>query len=253
MSVTIGEIVQRVQSLYSKGVQSDDSRLMSRHIYSKMLSTRALLIFNKVNKRQFLSKWNFTMLPCVKMVLVDPSECPCLVAPGCQVLRSEHKLPKPVTSINKYLLDAVMSVDGAIIFHEVTYLRKNWRVDDKYTASKPDYFIKDDYLYITSTRKLKAVTVIGLFVDPVEAENYPSYCDGTEEVETCPVSPRSLDFPIDEELIDALVQITVQELSVGFRLGHEDRRNDSVDKDGKPVPTSTPRPKTTERQPRTRQ
>ena len=33
----IKEIIQRVQSLYSKGVQSDDTRLSDRHIYNKMV------------------------------------------------------------------------------------------------------------------------------------------------------------------------------------------------------------------------
>lgn len=231
--MVIGEILQRVQSLYSKGAQSQSSRLMSRHIYSKMLSTRSLLIFNKINKRQFLSKWNYTILPCVKLIAVPENECPCLVAPGCTILRSEHKLPKPSNSINDYIIDSVMSIDGAIVFHEITYLRKNWRVDDKYTSAKPDYFIKDGYLYITSTRKLKAVTVIGIFSDPIEAENFPSYCDESEsKTPSCSTHPIEIEFPIDEELINSLIELTVQELSVGFALGEEDRRNDSVDKEG---------------------
>ena len=40
----VGKIVQRIQSLYSKGVESDDTRLMSRHIYNKLLTVRARLI-----------------------------------------------------------------------------------------------------------------------------------------------------------------------------------------------------------------
>jgi hypothetical protein len=232
--MVIGEVIQRVQSLYSKGAQSDDSRLMSRHIYNKMLSTRSLLIFNKINKKQFMSKWNYTILPCVELIEVSGSDCPCIPAPGCKILRSKHPLPKPMNSISGYIIDVVMSIDGSTIFHEVTYIQKNWRSDDKYTSRKPDYFIKDDYLYITSTRKLKAVTVIGLFADPVEAENYPSYCDDKgEEVPECDSNPKDIAFPIDEEMIDALVEMTVRELSVGFALGNEDVRNDARDKDGK--------------------
>lgn len=236
--MVVGELIQRVQSLYSKGAQSDDSRLMSRHIYNKMLSTRGLLIFNKINKKQFISKWNYTMLPCVELIEVSGSDCPCIPAPGCKVLRSKYKLPKPVNSINGYIIDAVMSIDGSTIFHEVSYKRQNWRKGDKYTSAKPDYFIKDDYLYITSTRKLKAVTVIGLFADPIEAENYPSYCDDvkTENTVTCSTNPRELEFPIDEEMIDALIELTVQEISSGFTLGNEDVRNDSRDKEGTPQP-----------------
>ena len=118
----IGNIIQRVQSLYSKGVESQSTRLMRRHIYDKMLSSRALLIFNKVNKRQFLSKWNFSMLPCVELISVSENDCPCVPAPGCRILRTKYKLPKPINSINGYLLDSVMSVNGAIIFHNMLLL-----------------------------------------------------------------------------------------------------------------------------------
>ena len=233
--MVVGEIVQRVQSLYSKGVKSDDSRLMSRHIYSKMLSVRSLLIFNKINKRQFLSLWNYTTIPCVKMIRVDQTECPCLVAPGCQILRSETKLPKPSNSINRYLIDSVTSVDGSVIFAEVSYLRKNWRAFDKYTSKKPDFFIKDEYLYISVTRKLKAVTVIGVFADPIEAESYPSYC-GEGDGATCPAHPMEMEFSIDEEMVDALVELTVQEISAGFAIGNEDVNNDGRDKEGDAPP-----------------
>jgi hypothetical protein len=250
--MVIGEIIQRVQSLYSKGAQADDSRLMSRHIYNKMLSARSLLIFNKINKKQFMSKWNYTILPCVELIEVSGSDCPCIPAPGCQILRTKYKLPKPMNSINGYIIDVVMSIDGSIIFHEVSYKSKSWRAADKYTSSKPDYFIKDDYLYVTSTRKLKAVTIIGLFADPIEAEAYPSFCEDKDEDPTaCPTNPKDTDFPIDEEMIDTLVEMTVRELSVGFAMGDEDVRNDARDKDGDP-PARTAQRRAAPQQPRTR-
>ena len=44
MNITIGEIIERIQSAYSKGVKTDDSRLSSRHIYSKIKSVRNRLV-----------------------------------------------------------------------------------------------------------------------------------------------------------------------------------------------------------------
>jgi hypothetical protein len=225
----VGEIIQRVQSLYSKGASSQSSRLMNRHVYAKMLTVRALLIYNKINKRQFISKWNYTTLGCLELIPVDENDCPCSPIPGCQILRTKYKLPKPVNSINGYIIDGVTSINGQIIFAEVTYKSKNWRASDKYTSKKPDYFIKDDYLYITSTRTLKAITVIALFADPTEAENHPTKCSEAEE-ESCPIYPMDIDFPIDDEMIDALVELTLQEIVVGFPLGNEDRRNEGQDK-----------------------
>ena len=39
----VKELVQRIQSLYSKGVQSDDTRLSSPHIYNKLITVRSKL------------------------------------------------------------------------------------------------------------------------------------------------------------------------------------------------------------------
>jgi len=57
--MTIKEIIQRVQSLYSKGVQSDDVRLEDRHIYNKMITVRSKLISQEAKKRQKINQWNY--------------------------------------------------------------------------------------------------------------------------------------------------------------------------------------------------
>ena len=38
------DIIQRVLSLYNKGLQSDDNRLKPRHIYNKLITVRSLLL-----------------------------------------------------------------------------------------------------------------------------------------------------------------------------------------------------------------
>ena len=54
--MTNGEIIQRVQSMYSKGVESDDSRLRARHIYNKLLTTTAKLYQQQKNKKQRIKR-----------------------------------------------------------------------------------------------------------------------------------------------------------------------------------------------------
>jgi len=51
----VEEAIQRVQSMYSRGLQSKDSRLSSRHIYSALCSGRATLIQQQIDKGQKLS------------------------------------------------------------------------------------------------------------------------------------------------------------------------------------------------------
>ena len=51
MNTTIGEIIERIQSAYSKGVRSASSRLSSRLIYSKYKSVRKMLVAQQIKKK----------------------------------------------------------------------------------------------------------------------------------------------------------------------------------------------------------
>ena len=117
------EIIQRVQSLYSKGVQSDNSRLSSRHIYSKLLTSRSKLLHQKLSKRQKISQFNYQTLPCVELIEAPKNECPCLPPVGCTILKSKYPLPKVLVSLNAHAIEYVTSVDGAISYDETTWTK----------------------------------------------------------------------------------------------------------------------------------
>jgi len=221
----VKEIIQRVQSLYSKGVQSDDTRLSSRHIYSKLKSSRARLIKQKLDKNQIVSTWNTQVLNCVELEVAPAHECPCLPPVGCSILKSKYPLPKPVNSRNKELIEYVTSIDGSIIYAETTWNEKKYKKGNKYTKDKPDYYIRNGYLYLTHKSGPRVVTIGGVFEDPVEASDYSNYCD---TVVDC-VNPLDLDFPIDEDQVDTLVEMTTKELIVVFTQMKEDLTNDSKD------------------------
>ncbi len=68
MATTIGEAIQRVQSMYSKGVQSRSSRLSARHIYSALITARSILIKQQSNKNQKANQWTYQVLPCVELI-----------------------------------------------------------------------------------------------------------------------------------------------------------------------------------------
>ena len=182
----IKEVIQRVQSLYSKGAQSDDSRLSQRHIYSKLISLRSKYISQQAKKRQKLNQWNFQTLPCVEVVKVPQSLCPCTPVSGCDILRTKYPLPKPLSDLNNHLIQSVTSVDGNVIFSEIQWNEVKYKASSKYTSTKPDFFVNDGYLYIIGLvqkmRHLKTITITGLFEDPLVAENYPNICDCPNKV-----------------------------------------------------------------------
>lgn len=226
----IGEIIQRVKSLYNKGVQSDDSRLSSRHIYNKMVTVRSRLIYQKANKRQKINSWSYQILPCIELIEAPLSECPCLPPSGCLILRSKYKLPKPITNLNRHLIVDVMSLQGDIQYSEIEFKEYKSKAGNKYTANKPDYFVRNGYIYIThKIGSPKVITLSGLFEDPFEVNSFPSFCGDCEDCEDVCFDIFEMEFPIDEDLLEPLIEICNEELVGIFRQMQQDSNNDSVD------------------------
>ena len=222
----VKELIQRVQSLYSKGVHSDDTRLTSRHIYNKLLTVRSRLISLQAKKKQKLNQWSFQTIDCIELVSDYDYDCPCIEI-GCKILRSKYPLPKPLTDLNSHLIQSVSSIDGNITFTETQFNNKKWKKGSRYAKDSPEYYIKNGYIYIIGIRKVKVISITGLFEDPFEVSKYPSYC-GNKEEEQC-LSPLDMDFPIDAELIEPLIEISVQELVGVFKQMQQDKDNNSRD------------------------
>lgn len=225
----IRDLIQRIQSLYSKGVQSDDSRLTPRHIYNKMMTVRSKLIYQKANKKQKLNQWNFQTIPCIELIKAPIHECPCLPPVGCEILKTKYPLPKPISNLTNHIIQSVTSLDGSVLYSETAWAEYKYKIGNKYTAKKPDYFIRNGYLYITHKTGPKVITVTGLFEDPLEVEKFPSYCD--EDCAECKDCGDYLDkeFPIDNDLIDTLIEFCIQELIVMFSQSEQDKTNNSKD------------------------
>lgn len=222
------EIIQRIQSLYSKGVQSDDTRLSSRHIYNKILSVRAKLLNQQAKKKQKISQWNYQTLHCVELEKAPLHECPCLPPLGCSIMKTKYPIPQPISNLDKELIQSVTSLDGSIIYSEIGWVEKKYKSSNKYTASKPDYYIRNDFLYITHKNGPKVITITGLFENPFEVDEYPSLCD--KDCKDCKcTSPLESDFPIDSSMIDTLVELAVQELIAVFSQSKEDLTNNTKD------------------------
>ena len=230
-------VLQRIQSLYSKGVQSDSSRLSFRHIYSVVLSIRATLLTQKINKKQQVSQWNYQSLHCVELIKALPYECPCLPAIGCTILRTKERLPSPITGLlYGHEIQSVTSLDGSITYSETTWEKKKYNSGNKFTKAKADFYIRDGYLYITSNTGPKAITITGLFEDPLEAENYPSICKDKECEENSKENPclncisvLDREFPIEKDMLKTLIELSNQELLSIFVPGREDLTNNSID------------------------
>jgi len=70
--------------------------------------------------------------------------------------------------------------------------------------------------------------VVGLFNDAEEVSNFIGYCDNDTEVPDCPTYIMDLEFNIDEDLINTLIEMVHKELII-FYQSKEDITNDGRD------------------------
>lgn len=222
----LGELIQRIQSLYSKGVQSQSSRLKNRHIYNKLLTLRARLISQEYKKKQRISSFNFQTIPCVELIKVPTHDCPCIPPTGCTIVRSKHKLPKPLSGLNGHIITNVTSIDRNIKIDEVTLAEAKYLSGNKYTSKRANYFIHNDYLYLTIPTKIQVVSVTGLFEDPIEVKQFRDSCDSNNN--QC-IDYLNTEFPIDLDMIDTLIEMSLIELIQVFSQGIEDTSTNSRD------------------------
>lgn len=224
----IRELVQRVQSNYSKGVHSDDTRLRPRHIYSTALSVRSVLIEQKVNKNKEISQWMYQNLECVEMINSPLSDCPCVPPTGCVFLRSKQKLPEPITGLQNTMIASVTSISG-YKFDKTTFEDFEYEENRKYSSKKLKYFIKNQYLYILAKNYPEVVTVRGMFNDPLAYKNFTSCgCEEDEISENCE-SILDSEFTIDAELLEYLIENVSSKLVDEFNTRKEDQTNNSMD------------------------
>lgn len=225
--ISVGEVVERIQSLYSKGVKSDDTRLSSRHIYSVAKTIRGYLLTNQINKGQIVSDWNYTVLSCIKMVPVSSIQCKCFSHLGCTIYRSEKKLPKILNSLDRHIIEWVMKLDNSYIIEPTTRSEALYNNGNKYTKKRLKYVIEKGYLYINSQSSPGMIAMKAMYTDPVEAEKFNEESCG-DTVESC-LSVKEKDFQLDEDLIRPLIQLASEELIQIFSKMREDKTNDSSD------------------------
>lgn len=225
--MTIAEGIQRVQSLYSHGVQTRDSRLTARHIYSALMSARSTLIQQQLDKSQSPGQWAYQVLPCIELITANVHECPCVPATGCTMLRSKFRLPKTIIGLSASVIRSITTLDGKTRFDDTQFETAKYNIGNKYTAYKSNFLIFNEYLFLTSKKFLKAVTGLGLFTDIVEVYMFPSACSKCEDCNCRDFT--ELNLPIDGRLETALIQIANQELIDLFEQTEQDKSNNTSD------------------------
>ena len=219
------DIIQRVQSLYSKGVQSDDSRLSPRHIYNKLVSVRSYLLLQQSKKRQKISDWSYQILPCVELIDVPVTDCPFVTHNTFKVKRTKYRLPKPITGIISHNIEWVFSLDNKVKFDESNRLEMLHIKGNRFTANLNRFIPDDGYLYIYGKQLPEVVKVKMLCEDPAEAISFKYAC---KEDNPC-YTPLEMEFPIETGYIDLMLEMVYKELVELFNTQKEDVKTNAND------------------------
>ena len=222
---SIDNIVQRVLSLYNKGVQSDESRLTPRHIYSVVLSNRSTLLEQQSKKKQKINQVNYQTI-ILEMEQVDSVKVACSNIPlDCSSFRTKKPLPKILSDMNKLLIHSISTIDNNIFLSLSEPSKSKYKnKGNRYAKSNDNtYYIEDGYLY---TNSLEVLKITALFDDPIEVERYNSDC--SSESNSCK-SNYEFDFKCDTSLLSTIIQMSAEELIEWFNKSREDISNNSRD------------------------
>jgi hypothetical protein len=225
------EIIERVQSLYSKGAASDDTRLSSRHIYSKLISARSLLLKRELDRKKKLSDRSVEYLECIALEAAKKFECGFDIPLGCYVLKTKCEIPKPINSNYGDYITSVSTIDGSFIFSKTSWERLRYINGNKYTKKTPSYYFKNNYMYLyvpseDIVKNLKLITIGGVFEDSLGFK-----CTNECNPEQDCSSYLDKEFVVEDHLIDPIVQLTYNELVNLFIAVPEDRENNTSEID----------------------
>lgn len=218
--MVLKEFIDTILAKLSGGVQSDDRQIHPRLVYNTMLPIRSRLISQKINKKQKISDWTYQIVPCIKLIEVDSSLCPCLPPRGCSVLRSEKKIPKPLSGLTFMAIAGLYSVDMQVRYQYTTQTEFTRSKGGKYTGNtkKGRYIINDEYLYLYGEDLPEYVVFKAILYDPLKAWEFISACpDPDAPGSSLCQNPLEEEFQIDADLEDTLVELTLNRFLEKFK------------------------------------
>lgn len=230
--MVIEEVLQRIESLYSKGVPSKDSRLTRRQIYNGLLTARSTVLSSQSNRKNTISQFSYQILPCVEMIDANIHECPCTPDIVEKIKRTRYMIPKLISDNTGMLIQSVTNLDGTVSFDETDFDTMKFETGNKFTAKKKKYFIRNGYLYTTNTNLMEfgSITISGLFENPVEAYTYPTTCFEVTAPACLPcLDYNKLEFPVDQKLLESILSFIKKEFVILFPQMKEDKAANAND------------------------
>lgn len=184
MDTTLSQLTYDLLNMARGGTISDDDNIGYRQVQFWIKNTRAMLIRQDIQKGRAISGNIIQKLPCLEVILVDASSCPCTIPVGCHILRTKNRIPKPIEVDTKDMIIRVSSIEmNSKPYSFISLSRAPWTGNNKYAKRNPKAFYFDGYIWIINSSPIERITVYGIFEDPTELKQYvdcsstPCYSD----------------------------------------------------------------------------
>ena len=187
MSLTTSKIVSDIRNIASSGSNPVEFKIEDSQILFWCNELRSTLISQAIQKKQDLTDIWIQSIGCLQLEQVDASEC-CNITTGCYLLKSIKKIP---TTIETYLDNSIIKVtlpNGSIIAKSNPF-EANYNKFNKYTGTTSNWYLKNNYLYITNNQLLETVSIYAIFEDPSELSSFidcsSNSCFGWDSLYPC--------------------------------------------------------------------
>jgi len=203
MGITLNKITYDLLELITANGITDDEALSQNQVKWWINTTRADLIRQQLNKGQSINPDIIQNIPCLDIIQVDSSLCPCDLN-GCSLLRSELQLPQTIETYQQNMLLNVQSTEvGSRSFSIIPYAKVPWANSSKFGKNIIKAYVHNRYLYLISDIYFDKVSISGIFEFPEDLKNYAS-CDSTT-----PCYTDDSYYPIGAHMIGTLKKMII--------------------------------------------
>lgn len=216
---TLRKLVADIRNIADSGENNYSFRISDEQIAYWVHEIRSMLISQAITKRQDISDVWVQAIQCMSLELVDKSEC-CIVTTDCYILRTTQKLPITIETYSDNNILRVTTVSGDIISKsnpfEVKYNQYN-----KYTSNKPQWYLQNGYLYITSNILLENINIFAIFENPEDLSGFSSCTEAACFTWDSP-------YPCSLKMSNDITNIVMQTKVMQFLQMPHDTSNDAM-------------------------
>lgn len=208
----IGELINQVKVLFR--LDSADSHLTDREVYSLIKKHRAWLIKRESKKNRILRNPEM-MIPnsCIELIDVDITEC-CNISTCCTIKRSKEKLPDLISDDTGPLIGFVSSLDKELRVYPTTI--NGWLNKRRNSVFKYDktlyYWIYNGYLYSPNV-EWDFIFMLAANEEPVD------FCEDKDECQAM----QDKTFSCPDYLLGEMIQSVMTDLNPHVQIPNQEK------------------------------